>query len=405
MAWTRRRWVSTQSTVEPCSTWYNPSYTCRYSSYCCQVARDIDLIRLNCAVLNPADQLAMPDSDNKKLSLRASRVTRDDVARHAQVSTAVVSYVINNGPRTVAPETRRRVEQAIAALGYFPNTIARSLRSDQSNTIGLLLPSLTDPECAQIACDLQSVCHDEGYLVVLCASERDLASEERALGMLRNHQVDGVVILPTQDSPALLRSLLFAGVPTVVIDRYLPNVHSITVDDLAGGWMGTQHLLALGHRRIGILLQDIERTTESERLLGYSQALASSHIAHDERLIQRSAAADSYDAMRRLLRLPKPPTAILTDNHTISLGAMRAIYAAGLRIPDDISIVGYGASALAASFAPPLTTVQCSPFTLGHMAAQTVLRLATRHDSDSASASILPVALMQRASTAPPRRG
>src|SRR5215212_8659653 len=159
----------------------------------------------------------MPDSDNKKLSLRASRVTRDDVARHAQVSTAVVSYVINNGPRTVAPETRRRVEQAIAALGYFPNTIARSLRSDQSNTIGLMLPS--------------------------------------------------------QDSPALLRSLLFAGVPTVVIDRYLPNVHSITVDDLAGGRMGTQHLLALGHRRIGVLLQDIERTTGSERVLGYSQAL------------------------------------------------------------------------------------------------------------------------------------
>jgi LacI family transcriptional regulator len=175
----------------------------------------------------------MPDSDNNK-PLRTSRVTRDDVARHAQVSTAVVSYVINNGPRSVAPETRRRVEQAIAALGYFPNTIARSLRSDQSNTIGLLLPSLTDPECAQIASDLQSVCHDEGYLVLLCASERDLSSEERAIGMLRSHQVDGVVILPTQDSPALLRSLLFAGLPTVVIDRYLPNAHSITVDDLEG---------------------------------------------------------------------------------------------------------------------------------------------------------------------------
>src|SRR6185503_2306265 len=134
----------------------------------------------------------MPDSDRKKLPVRPSRVTRDDVARHAQVSAAVVSYVINNGPRTVAPETRRRVEAAIAALGYFPNTIARSLRSDQSNTVGLVIPSLTDPECAQIASDLQSICHHAGYLVVLCASERDVASEERAIGMLRNHQVDGV---------------------------------------------------------------------------------------------------------------------------------------------------------------------------------------------------------------------
>jgi len=356
---------------------------------------------------NLAQPPAMPDSDHKKLSIRPSRVTRDDVARHAQVSTAVVSYVINNGPRTVAPETRRRVEEAIAALGYFPNTIARSLRSDQSNTIGLILPSLTDLECAEIASDLQSICHDEGYLVVLCASERDVSSEERAIGMLRNHQVDGVVILPTQDSPALLRSLLFAGVPTVVIDRYLPNAHSITVDDSAGGRMGTEHLLALGHRRIGMLLQDVERTTGSERLLGYSQALAGRQIAHDERLIMRSAptAADAYDAMWQLLRLAQPPTAILTDTYAISLGAMRAIYQAGLRIPDDISMVGFGASSLAATFAPPLTTVQCAPCTLGQMAAQTVLRLATRHDHDSASASILPVALVKRASTAPLRRG
>src|SRR5689334_17681465 len=208
---------------------------------------------------NPIDARppAMPDSDRKKLSLRPSRVTRNDVARYAQVSAAVVSYVINNGPRAVAPETRRRVEDAIAALGYFPNTIARSLRSDQSNTIGLVIPSLTDPECAEIASDLQAICYDEGYLVMLCASERDLASEGRAIGMLRSHQVDGVVILPTQDSSALLRALLFAGVPTVVIDRYLPNAHSITADDLAGGRLGTEHLLALGHRRIGLLLQDV----------------------------------------------------------------------------------------------------------------------------------------------------
>jgi LacI family transcriptional regulator len=348
----------------------------------------------------------MTGSENKKAALRNSRVTRDDVARHAQVSTAVVSYVINNGPRAVAPETRRRVEEAIAALGYFPNTIARSLRSDQSNTVGLIIPTLTDPEYAEIAGDFQSMCHNEGYLVVLCASQRSVSSEEQAIGMLRNHQVDGVVILPTQDSPALLRPLLFAGVPTVVLERYLSNAHSITADDLDGGRIGTQHLLALGHRRIGLLLQDVERTTGSERLLGYSQALASSHIAHNEQLIMRSTTtADSaYDAMWHLLRLPRPPTAVLTDNHAITLGAMRAIYDAGLRIPDDISVVGYGASSLAATFAPPLTTVQCSPYTLGQMAAQTVLQLATQHDSASASASILPVALVQRASTAPARR-
>jgi LacI family transcriptional regulator len=346
----------------------------------------------------------MSDVENKK-PLRSSRVTRDDVARYAQVSTAVVSYVINNGPRAVAPETRRRVEAAIAALGYFPNTIARSLRSDRSSTIGLIIPTLADPEYAEIAGELQSICHAAGYLVVLCASERNLASEDQAIGMLRNHQVDAIVILPTQDSPALLRPLLFAGIPTVVLDRHLPNVHTITVDDLNGGRIGTQYLLDLGHRRIGLILQDVERTTGSERLLGYSQSLASSHIAYDDRLVVRSAsAADAaYDAMFQLLRQPRRPTGVLIDTHALALGATRAIYAAGLRIPEDISVVGYGASWLAAAFAPPLTTVQCLPYTLGRMAADTALRLAAQHDIASASAAILPVGLVERASTAPLR--
>jgi LacI family transcriptional regulator len=348
----------------------------------------------------------MADFENKRSAFRNSRVTRDDVARFAQVSTAVVSYVINNGPRAVAPETRRRVEEAIATLGYFPNAIARSLRSDQSNTIGLILPTLLDPEYAEIARDIQSVCHDQGYLVVLCASERDISSEDQAIGMLRNHQVDGVIMLPTQDSPALLRPLLFAGVPTVILERYLPNVHSITVDDLEGGRVATQHLLELGHRRIALLLQDIERNSGSERLLGYNQALASGHVVYDEQLIRRSPATfdDACDTMWQLLRLRRPPTAILTDTSTIAFGVLRAIYAGGLRIPDDISVIGYGAASWAAAFAPPLTTVQCSPYTIGQMAAQTVLRLATKRDSASASASILPVVLMLRGSTAPPRR-
>ena len=334
------------------------------------------------------------------------RVTRDDVARRAQVSAAVVSYVINNGPRPVAPETRERVERAIAELGYFPNTIARSLRAEQTNTIGLIVPHLGDPLYAEIAAEFQSRCNEAGYLVVICSSDRNAAREEKAINMLRNHQVDGVVLLPAQDSPALLRPLLFAGVPTVVIDRYLPNAHSITVDDLEGGRVGTRHLLALGHRRIGLILQHDERTTGSERLLGYCQALASGHMAYDESLVVGciSDADAAYQAMWRLLSTEKPPTAVFADNDLISLGAMRAIYSAGLRIPEDISLVGYGTSTLADGFAPPLTAVRPHPYSLGRMAVETVLRLVKQRDHASASAAILPVELFVRASTAPPRR-
>jgi len=347
----------------------------------------------------------MADGEASK-QLRKNRVTRDDVARRAQVSTAVVSYVINNGPRAVAPETRQRVEQAIAELGYFPNTIARSLRSDHSYTIGLILPHLNDPFYAEIAGDFQSVCNQARYQVVLHNSARIAQNEEQAIGELRNHQVDGVVLLPTQDSPALLRLLLFAGVPTVVLDHHLPNAHSITLDDLEAGRLATQHLLALGHRRIGIILQDVERTVGSERLLGYCQALASNQIAYDDALIAASAddSEAAYQAAWRLLSQPRPPTALFADNDRIALGVMRAIYDAGLRIPDDISIVGYCNSALAATFAPPLTTVLPHPFSMGAVAAETILRLITQRDSSSASAAILPTALLVRASTGPPKR-
>jgi LacI family transcriptional regulator len=341
-------------------------------------------------------------ADQANKMLRRNRVTRDDVARHAQVSTAVVSYVINNGPRAVSTETRRRVEQAIAELGYFPNTIARSLRSDHSYTIGLILPDLDDPFCAELARDFQAVCGERGYLVVLYSSDRRPQNEAKAIGDLRNHQVDGVVLMPTQDSPALLRPLLFAGIPALALDRLLPNSHSITIDELEGGRLGTQHLFDLGHRRIGLLLREIERTSGSERLLGYCQILANYHIAFDETLVlDCTDADDAYEATWQLLSRPNRPTAVFADNDRISLGAMRAIYAAGLRIPDDISIVGYGTSSLAETFAPPLTSVNPSPYRLGMVAARDVLRLIKQQASTSASVTMLPVGLIVRSSTAP----
>jgi DNA-binding LacI/PurR family transcriptional regulator len=193
-------------------------------------------------------------------------------------------------------------------------------------------------------------------------------------------------------------------VPTVALDRLLPNAHSITIDDLEGGRIGTQHLLSLGHRRIGLLLREIERTSGSERLLGYCQALANSHIAYDESLVIACTDTDdcAYQAAWRLLRRPDRPTALFADNDRVTLGAMRAVYDAGLRIPDQISIVGYGTSSLADTFAPPLTSITAYPYRLGTVAAQTVLRLIDQQTSESASVTMLPVALIARASTAPP---
>jgi LacI family transcriptional regulator len=334
----------------------------------------------------------------------AKRVTHKDVAERAGVSVATVSYVLNNGPRPVSPETRTRVEEAIAELGYYPNEVARSLRLQQSSTIGLILPNVMNPVFGEIARELESVCTQEGFLVLLCNSDRQHEREKRFIQMLRAKQVDGVVITPHSEPLTLIEPLLQARIPVIVLEHDLPAVHCIAMDELQGGRIATQHLIDLGHRRIALIKRAPTSALSRQRSMGYRQTLAAAGIPYDPQLVLECTAgqAAGAQAMQQLLTLRDPPTAVFTHNDVLAMGALHAIHSAGLRVPDDMSLVGYDDITSAAYFSPPLTTVCTPKAQMGALAGQTLLQLVRRTTEQAPHTRFLPVELIVRSSTAAP---
>lgn len=330
------------------------------------------------------------------------RVTHRDVAERAGVSVATVSYVINNGPRPVSSEARERVEEAIAALGYYPNELARSLRIQHTSTVGLIIPNSANPFYAEVARELERVCAAEGFLMLLCNSERDPAREVRFVQMLRAKQVDGAVITPHSDTLTLLQPLLAAHIPVVVLEHAIPHMHCIAIDDLEGGRLATRHLIGLGHTRIGLIRRRPITALSMQRHEGYRLELARAGIPYDSSLVVQSGPlqADGYAAMQQLLAQKNRSTAVFTHNDIVALGAMRAIYDAGLRVPDDLSVVGYDDISAAPYLVPPLTTIRSPKAEMGALAAMTILRLVQDPESTSPRTTMLPVELVVRGSTA-----
>jgi LacI family transcriptional regulator len=332
-------------------------------------------------------------------------ITRKEVAERANVSVAVVSYVVNDGPRPVSPETRLKVERAIEELGYFPNELARSLSRKQTAIIGLIIPSLINPVYAEIADSLTRYCAAEGYRVILGSSGRDHQTEVEFAKSLRAKRVDGVIIVPSESPEEILKPLQQAHIPTVVLEHELPNTHCIAIDDLQGGQLATRHLLSLGHRRIGMIRRKPTSALSHLRYMAFRDMLEAANIPLDPDLIIESEAgqASGYGSMQKLLALSRPPTAVFAHNDVLAMGAMSAIYHAGLKVPDDISIVGYDDIINAAYLNPPLTTVKMPIAEMGRVAGKMILDLNKNGNSFSPQTTTLPVELIVRASTAPLR--
>jgi DNA-binding LacI/PurR family transcriptional regulator len=331
------------------------------------------------------------------------RATREEVAEHAGVSVAVVSYVVNNGPRPVATETRERVERAIKELGYYPNEFARNLRRNNSLTIGLIFPSIANTVHAEIAEGLDRVCVANGYELLILDSHFDVKREKRLVQILRSKQVNGVVIQPLQDPRLIIGPLQDANIPVVLIEDDVPNVHCIDLSDFEGGVLATKHLVDLGHTRIAMIKAKPFRVLSYQRFEGYKKVLADYQIALNPAYVVEVEHSEThqagYEAMRTLLSLAQPPTAVFSHNDVLALGAMHAIQETGLSIPEDISIVGHDDISSAAYFSPPLTTVRLAKEELGREAGRIIFEhiQAKKYSFQKVS---LPVELIERASTA-----
>ncbi|MEV4020717.1 LacI family DNA-binding transcriptional regulator [Nonomuraea angiospora] len=289
-------------------------------------------------------------------------MTRNDVARLAGTSPAVVSYVINNGPRPVSAAARQRVLDAIKQLGYRPNAVARSLRSRRSWTIGVIASDSAggkSPFFGQFTRACEEVAWQRGYSVLFGNSAEDPARAEGYVRGFLERQVDGLVLMRVPVSADQAEEMR-GRVPVVTIDHAAPPFFSrLAVDDEEGGYQATRHLLEHGHRRIGFVGGPLDITPVRLRAAGWRRALQEADVETKTGLVEEGELSleGGYDAALRLLSSPSRPTALFASIDGQAIGAMRAAADLGLRVPEDVAVVGFDGAREAAYTVPGLSTI------------------------------------------------
>jgi LacI family transcriptional regulator len=299
-----------------------------------------------------------------------------DVANKAGLSVSTVSHVVNN-TRAVSEESRQRVLQAMDELGYKPNVLARSLRRQESNTIGMIVPDSANPFFAEMARGIEDASFSQNYSVILCNSEGDLDKQLVYTNVLIGNQVAGILFVAAGVSTELVKDLRCRLVPVVVVDREVPGVDVDTVltNHSQGGRLATQHLVDLGHRRIACISGGSELTPSAERLTGYCEVLESNDLPYDDSLVIRGdfQYESGYEATQQLMNLDSPPSAVFACNDLMAVGCMSAATELGLPVPEALSVVGFDDVRLASYTNPPLTTI-CQPkHEIGVMAIEMLL--------------------------------
>jgi LacI family transcriptional regulator len=323
-----------------------------------------------------------------------SNATIRDVARLSGVSPMTVSRVINASER-VSPETRRRVEQAISELGYVPSRLARGLSRQRTGTLAVIVPDVANPFFTAIVRAAEEVARRADYNVILCDTRSDLSVERDVIEELIAHRVEGGVIAPVSDRSAThLRRLAEFGVPFVLIDRTVPGVDcDVVLGDSSGGARKlVEHLLSLGHRRIGFIVESDDVSTARDRRRGYEAALTAAGIALDPALVAHATADPSGGSagMSRLLELEERPTAVFTVNNLAAVGAIEAVRAAGLEVPDDVALVCFDDIEYASRLYPFLTAMEQPAQTLGTLGTQLLLERIEGRGPERRNEVVLP---------------
>jgi LacI family transcriptional regulator len=324
------------------------------------------------------------------------RVTRQDVARYAGVSSAVVSYVVNDGPKRVSPTTTAKVLNAVEALGYRPNAAARALKLGSAEMLGLVVPDTTNLFFAEFAHAVEEHAAKLGYVLLTANSASSLARENRHLRNFHSRQVDGVVLASTLEDPDPLQ-LGHEDMPIVLINRSrgVNGIPTIGVDLRAGAREGVQHLVEHNHRHIGLVVGHVSGFGPDQRELGWLDALAEANLPEGPVVRAPFDREGGYNAGARILSHANRPTAVFVSSDMQAVGVMKAAHEAGLSVPDDVAIVSFDGSPEAEYSWPPLTTVK-QP--IRAMAAEAVAILTARTGKPPAEHHVHPVELVLRRS-------
>ena len=293
---------------------------------------------------------------------RRAAPTIKDVARRAKVSTATVSAVIN-ATAYVSSSLKQRVLEAIVELDYAPSSVARSLRTQATRLIGVIIADVANPFFSQLVHMIGAAAQARGYSVLLAESDHDAAKEMTALQLLSQHGVDGIVLVPTGPREVYFRPpVANLRKPLVLVDRIIGDApfDSVSIDNYAAAFAVTQHILSLGHRRIGIIAGARHLANTTERLAGFQDAVAAARLSVDPaHIIYADFREDlAYDLCRRQLMQDDRPTAFFVSNNEMLIGAMRAITDCGLTCPGDIALASIDDFPWASAFSPRLTTAR-----------------------------------------------
>ena len=322
-----------------------------------------------------------------------------DVAKRAGVSVGTVSNYLND-PTRVAPATAERVQQAIDVLEYRIDLTARAFRTGQTRTIGLLVPTITNPYFAEIAKVISHELWAEGYQVFLADADDDPERELALVEQLLARRVEGMLVIHSGDPEAYAPRVYEAGVPLVFFDRNVPGYPSVSTDNRLGGALAARHLTDLGHRDIAVLVGGGSARNVAERLEGFREALAAADVELEARSILAGPQALElgYRVTELLHRSPRP-SAIFATNDIVAIGAWRTLVGLGVAVPDDVSLVGFDGIEMSRLTVPPLTTVHQDKGSVGRAAVALLLR-CLRGEAVEPDSVCIPPRLTPRASSA-----
>jgi|SRR5579859_7703959 len=329
-----------------------------------------------------------------------------DIAKLAGVSLGTVSHVLNDSAGVREP-LRQRVLQAVQSVGYQPSQLARALRRDNTNMIGMIIPDITNPFFPAVVRGAEDVAFSNGYRLVLCNTDNDHSKELVHLNELRTYLPAGLIVIPSNfsDLTAQAESYRRAGTGVVCIDRLPKNWSgdSVTADNEEGAYNATRCLLQMGHTKLAVITGPLHLTNAKERLNGFKRAVREARLQLSPEYVQETSFDKSggHSKALVLLRLIPRPTAIFAENDMMALGALLAIREAGLRCPEDVSLMGFDDLELAETTNPSLSSVSQSGYQLGTTAARILLdRL--EGDRSPAKHLVLPTSLKLRHSVAAP---
>ncbi len=329
-----------------------------------------------------------------------------DVAKRAGVASMTVSRVINDSGY-VSDETRAKVEAAILELGYVPNMLGPSLRFNQTKTLALILTDITNPFWTTVARGVEDAANEEAYSVILCNTDESLEKQEQYVDMLLKRRIDGILFVPADDSPESVELIRSQNVIVVVLDRKIPGVEDLDIirgDSVGGAYDLAAHLIELGHRHIAILSGPRRISTSVERVAGFRKAMREAGLEHNLDNVYWGSFSQTagFDIAARALKNRPHPTAFLAVNNFIANGALQAIAAANLNVPDDVSLVSFDDIPENINPTPFLTAAVQAAYDMGYQATKLLLARLAGEGPENYQEIILPTRVIIRSSTAPP---